>query len=173
MHFGADFEEQTIEMEVSKQAQGSIVKALTFRAHIKCKDEKDRELYDRCIRWRQTYDDPEAAAAAAAEAAAAKRDKGKDRTMTMAQSFGAMSAVDHNDPSGMRQENFANSRAQTMAPGMATAVAATLLATEGSENSHEEKKGRLRGLFSRSKKEQPQYRTASMTSMSTNNPLKN
>ena len=62
MHFGADFEEQTIEMDVSKQAQGSIVKKLTYRAHIKCNEDKDREVYDRCIRWRQTYDDPEAAA---------------------------------------------------------------------------------------------------------------
>ena len=40
-------------MEVSKQASGSIVKSLTFKATITCKDEKDRATYDQCIEWRQ------------------------------------------------------------------------------------------------------------------------
>ena len=80
--------------------------------------------------------------------------------MTMAQaaqSFGPTSTVDQDDPNGMKQDNFANNRSQTMAPGLATAVAATLVATEGSEgDSHERKRDKLRGLFSRSSKQQLQ-----------------
>lgn len=40
-------------MEVSKKAQGSIVKSLTFNAKIICKDSKDQEVYDQCVEWRQ------------------------------------------------------------------------------------------------------------------------
>jgi len=36
MHFGEDFREQTIEMEVTNQALGSIVKSLTYQAIITC-----------------------------------------------------------------------------------------------------------------------------------------
>ena len=57
MHFGQQFQEQTIDMEVTKQAQGSIIKSFTFRAVITCNDEKDRELYDQCIQWRQIQDE--------------------------------------------------------------------------------------------------------------------
>ena len=40
-------------MEVTKQASGSIVKSLKYRAKISCKDEKDRAIYNQCIEWRQ------------------------------------------------------------------------------------------------------------------------
>lgn len=40
-------------MEVSKQASGSIVKSFTYKAVITCKAEKDRDLYNQCIEWRQ------------------------------------------------------------------------------------------------------------------------
>ena len=40
-------------MEVSKQASGSIVKSLKYKATITCKDAKDRDNFDQCIEWRQ------------------------------------------------------------------------------------------------------------------------
>lgn len=42
-----------MEMEVSKQASGSIVKSLTYKAVISLKNEKDRAVYDQCVEWRQ------------------------------------------------------------------------------------------------------------------------
>ena len=41
MHFGEDFKRNTVEMEVTKQAQGSIVKAFTYEVTIKCTNPKD------------------------------------------------------------------------------------------------------------------------------------
>lgn len=44
--FGEQFEEQTIEMEVTKQAGGSNIKSLKYHAKIICSDEKHRTLYN-------------------------------------------------------------------------------------------------------------------------------
>lgn len=56
-------------MEVSKQASGSIVKSMTFKAVITCKDEKDRDVYNQCIEWRQLEEEKSNTVAALAAAA--------------------------------------------------------------------------------------------------------
>ena len=57
MCFGEEFQEVTVEMEPTKQAQGSIVKSLTFQAKISLKDTKDRAAFDQCILWRQLVEE--------------------------------------------------------------------------------------------------------------------
>ena len=57
MHFGKDYETQIIKMEPTRQAQGSIIKSLTYQAIISCPDEKNRQEFDQCVQWRQSVDD--------------------------------------------------------------------------------------------------------------------
>lgn len=59
--FGQDFQEVTVEMEPTKQAQGSNVKSFTFQAEISIKDPKDRAVFEQCVQWRQLTEDAEEA----------------------------------------------------------------------------------------------------------------
>ena len=53
MSFGEQFQDQIVEMEMTKQAQGSNVKSFSFKAVITCPDEDHREVFNQCVHWRQ------------------------------------------------------------------------------------------------------------------------
>ena len=57
MSFGEQFQEQIVEMEMTKQAQGINIKSLSFKAIISCQNQADREVYNQCVEWRQFQDD--------------------------------------------------------------------------------------------------------------------
>ena len=58
-HFGDDFKEATTEMQLTKKAQGSNVKSLTYSARITAQDDKDKEMLDECVKWRKMDNEKE------------------------------------------------------------------------------------------------------------------
>ena len=60
-HFGDAFRQATVEMDVTKQAQGSMVKSFTYSATVVCKESKDQDTYNKCVEWCQLVHEREAA----------------------------------------------------------------------------------------------------------------
>ena len=58
-HFGDHFSRATTEMELTKKAQGSIVKGLTYEAKITVQDAKDKDMYKECVTWRKVANEAE------------------------------------------------------------------------------------------------------------------
>ena len=52
LHFGEDYHEATVKMDVNtKKAGGCLVKSLTYQAIISCREACDRPMFEQCIQW--------------------------------------------------------------------------------------------------------------------------
>ena len=52
LHFGEEYHEATVEMDVNgKKADGTLIRSLTYQAIISCRGDKDREMFNQCIHW--------------------------------------------------------------------------------------------------------------------------
>ena len=52
-HFGPEFGEKTVQMDISEGVRGIYVKSITFYAQVKQFHKRDSELFDRCVEWRR------------------------------------------------------------------------------------------------------------------------
>ena len=52
-HFGPEFGEKTVQMDISEGVTGIYVKSITFYAQVKQFHKRDSELFDRCVEWRR------------------------------------------------------------------------------------------------------------------------
>ena len=52
-HFGDAFREKSVDLEISKYAQGSNVRVLKYSATISCKKEKNRAVFAECVHWNE------------------------------------------------------------------------------------------------------------------------
>ena len=52
-HFGAENDKKTIQMDISDGVRGTFVKSLTYYAQVKQFHKRDKEMFDRCVEWRQ------------------------------------------------------------------------------------------------------------------------